>query len=86
MATWPMVRAWAERRAEFTYGDRRCVAIQLNTGRVEVYAVDPTGLEMFRGYADDGTLGAPVVVAALGALAKAGRTASVSSQVLAVAQ
>jgi hypothetical protein len=66
---------WVDRRAEFKVGDRDFVVIQLNTGKVEVYWVDPAdGVEMFQGYADERLnpgrpLAAPLVVAALGALA-----------------
>jgi hypothetical protein len=67
---------WVDRRAEFKLGDRDFVVIQLNTGKVEIYWVDPSdGIEMFQGYADERRVPAPypiansLVVAALGALA-----------------
>ena len=67
---------WVDRRVEFKVGIEEYVVIQLNTGKVEIYWVDPAdGLEMFQGYADVRAFPGLILVsntlavAALGALA-----------------
>jgi hypothetical protein len=67
---------WVDHRVEFQIEGKDFVVIQLNTGKVEIYWVDPAdGLEMFQGYADERAFPGLILVsnalavAALGALA-----------------
>lgn len=42
------------RRATFQFDGNSMVAIEVSSGAIEIYQVDPTdGLEMFRGYISD---------------------------------
>lgn len=59
---------YAVRRAEFAIEDQLLVAVEVSDGKVEIYRVDQTGLEMWAGYVSNPSIPAQVRMRAVEAL------------------